>query len=49
MTVVYDYDFKDKNDEQEYGFCRDIVLDLCQTVPGFVHISIFVLQQFVYR
>ena len=40
--MCYDFIFyTDKGDKRKYGFCTDIVLDLCETVPRFVNHKLY--------
>ncbi|CAF4785605.1 unnamed protein product, partial [Rotaria socialis] len=40
--ICYDFVFyTGKGNKQEHGFCTDIVLDLCETVPRFINHKLY--------
>ncbi|CAF1479637.1 unnamed protein product, partial [Rotaria sordida] len=40
--ICYDFIFyTGKNDKKKHGFCTDIVLDLCETVPRFINHKVY--------
>ncbi|CAF4222863.1 unnamed protein product [Rotaria sordida] len=41
-SICYDFIFyAGKNDKKKHGFCTDIVLDLCETVPRFINHKVY--------